>query len=190
MFGGDIGIYTGFKEGIFSVSENDREIIHTLPSLLENVAMIFLGYDEISWITRQALIKCDTFQCAVNYLSTAPIIAPGYLTIAGTGRYEGAVISRDRNGAAHIEMLTEERWMLVQTNDDHFAGVCQTRCQVGNANMNAIGSANLNADNLRSNVMLQTPTLNDGTIFSAIMNPKLGLIDVFGINSDYPEPAR
>jgi len=128
MFAGDIGIYTGFKEGVFSVSENDREIIHTLESLLLNVAMIFEGYDEISWITRQALIKCETFECAVNHLSSASIIAPGYLTVAGTGRYDGAVISRDRNGAAHIEMLSEERWALVQTNDDHFAGICQTRC--------------------------------------------------------------
>jgi len=56
--------------------------------------------------------------------------------------------------------------------------------------MNAIGTANLNAENLRSQVMLVNPTLNDGTIFSAIMNPKLGIIDVVGIDSDYPEPAR
>jgi hypothetical protein len=34
MFAGDIGVYTGFKPGAFSLSENDREIIHTFESLM------------------------------------------------------------------------------------------------------------------------------------------------------------
>jgi hypothetical protein len=113
MFAGDIGLYTGFKAGAFSVSENDREMIHTMTSLEENIAMIFMGYKEISWITREALILCDDFECAFNYLIQTPIIASGYLIMAGTKNYEGAIISRDRFGAAHVDMLSNKTWALV-----------------------------------------------------------------------------
>jgi hypothetical protein len=113
MFAGDIGIYTGFKEGAFSLSENDREIIHDWESFMKNVAMIFIGYKEISWITREALIQCDDFECAFNHLVSTPIIAPGYLILAGTKDYQGAVISRDRLGAAHVEMLSAKNWFVV-----------------------------------------------------------------------------
>lgn len=56
MFAGSIGIYTAFKDGAFSVSENDRFTGHTLKNFLKNLAMIFLGYKEISWIIRDAMI--------------------------------------------------------------------------------------------------------------------------------------
>jgi len=102
MFAGDLGVYTGFKEGVFSVSENDRQTHITIDKIIENVAMIFMGYNEISWITREALTMCDDFECAFNHLVSSPIIAPGYLTMAGTKDYEGAIISRDRFGAAHV----------------------------------------------------------------------------------------
>jgi len=62
------------------------------------------------------------------YFATAPIIAPGYLTMAGVKDYEGAIVSRDKFGAAHIDMINYKNWNVIQTNDDHFAGVCQTRC--------------------------------------------------------------
>jgi hypothetical protein len=41
------------------------------------------------------------------------MVAPCYLTIAGIKDNEGAVISRDRFGAAHIDQLSEDRWFLV-----------------------------------------------------------------------------
>jgi N-acylethanolamine-hydrolysing acid amidase len=75
--------------------------------------MIFMGYNEISWITRDALIECNDWECAINKLSSSSIIAPGYLIVAGVKDYEGAVISRDRFGPAHTEMLTHDRWFVV-----------------------------------------------------------------------------
>jgi len=53
-----------------------------------------------------------------------PSMSPGYVIIAGTGKLEGAVISRDRLAPAHIETLTEDKWFVAQTNDDHFSGIC------------------------------------------------------------------
>jgi len=70
------------------------------------------------------LINCDNFECALSYFVSTPIIAPGYLTVAGVKEFEGAIISRSKQGAPHVEMLSYKNWNIIQTNDDHFAGVC------------------------------------------------------------------
>ena len=57
------------------------------------------------------------------------------MILAGTKDYEGTIISRDRFAPAHVDNLTSDRWYLLQTNDDHYAGECEERCKVGNARM-------------------------------------------------------
>lgn len=133
------------------------------------------------------MTNCDNFECAIAYFATAPIIAPGYLTVAGVKKYEGAVISRDKFGAAHIEMLSHANWYVAQTNDDHFDGVCQNRCQVANANLQKVGTEGMNPDSLRYDVMFQNATLNDRTIFSTIMIPATGVIDAVPVKSEFPD---
>lgn len=65
--------------------------------------MILAGYKPISWVIRDCLIQCDTFDCAKQLLSDTTIVAPGYITLAGTKGYEGVVISRDRMKPAHVD---------------------------------------------------------------------------------------
>jgi len=128
MMAGAIGIYTGIRDGAFSITENARTSEMTSEKVFENLKLIFEGYNEVSWLVRDVLTNCEDFQCALNNLMTSPIITPAYLIVAGVQEYEGAVISRDRFGTAHVEMLSEENWYVAQTNDDHFTGVCQGRC--------------------------------------------------------------
>ena len=49
-------------------------------------------------------------------LSNDPIITPFYVIIGGIKDYEGAVITRNRVGSAHIDYLSDENWYLIQTN--------------------------------------------------------------------------
>jgi len=135
-------------------------------------------------------MKSNTFEEALSYLASEPIIDSGYLILAGINKYEGAVISRNREGAAHIEMLSDKNWVIVQTNDDHFSGDCKERCQTANRNIKAIGTENLTADKLRSEVMLQGPNLNDITIFSAVFIPGKASIDIIAIDSEIPYVDR
>ena len=116
MFAGLTGIYTAFKDGAFSLSENQRDLGEGVVGFLKNVLMIFTGYSEISWIVRDAFIQCDDFYCAESYLSSQPVIAPGYLIVAGLKGDEGVVISRDRFGVAHVDRLNDTRWYILQTN--------------------------------------------------------------------------
>jgi len=135
---------------------------------------------------RDVLTNCADFECALNNLMTTPIINLSYVIVAGVGNYEGAAISRDRFGSAHVEMLSEENWFVVQTNDDHFTGKCRGRCTTGIENMNALGAEGLNKDTMKYEVMFKGPTLNDITVFDAIMIPGEGYLDAIGVDSDYP----
>jgi hypothetical protein len=56
--------------------------------------------------------------------------------------------------------------------------------------MELMGQEDLNAENFRNEVMLANPTLNDMTIFNAILNPSQGFIDVIPVDSDYPDVSR
>ena len=139
--------------------------------------LIFLGFDEISWAIRKSFDHCETFDCAFNYLSDAPIIAPGYIIMAGLKENEGAIISRDRWGPANITTLSEDRWYLAETNEDHFAGVCHSRCRSANKNMQALGQQALDLEKLKFDVLFQEPNFNHETLYQSMMVPSQGLFD-------------
>ena len=79
------------------------------------MAMLYAGHSEISWAVRETLTECDTYKCAYQKLTTEKIDALGYLILAGTKKDEGVVISRDRDGTAHVDHLnaTDGKWFLV-----------------------------------------------------------------------------
>lgn len=115
QFSGIVGIYTGFKNNAFSVSENQRTVTDgsDMMGFITNAGMILSGYKAISWVIREALETCDTFDCARVYLSQTPIIADGYIILAGLKDYEGMIISRNRFSVAHVDQLSEDRWFLL-----------------------------------------------------------------------------
>jgi len=115
-----------------------------------------------------------------------PMITPSYLILAGVGKYEGATISRDRFGAANVDMLSEDKWYVIQTNDDHYTGACRDRCQTAHENLEAVGQDLVDKDTLRYDVMFKGPTLNDITVFDAIMIPGQNFLDTIGVISDNP----
>ena len=48
----------------------------------------------------------------------------GYMTLAGVKENEGVLISRDIDGTVHEKHLTEEKWFLLQTNDNELGKQC------------------------------------------------------------------
>jgi len=68
--------------------------------------MAFLGYDEISWIIRESFETCGDWDCAYLKLSGTPIVADGYITLAGVKEDENAIIVRDHFGSAHTYHMT------------------------------------------------------------------------------------
>ena len=68
---------------------------------------MLMGYTKVDWLYRDVLIECETYECAFDKLSKENLIAPVYFIIAGTQPNQGAIITRDRSGIAHIDNLTE-----------------------------------------------------------------------------------
>lgn len=156
MFAGDTGLYTAEKNGAFSLSLNARhpESEDHVKNFVANLVEIFSGWKQLGWVIRDTFTNCNDFACAKEALTTEQVISPGYIILGGLSGNEGVVISRDKSGPANIRTLSDDTWFLVQTNDDHFAGVCQERCQVANANMNKLTPETINAEVLFNDVML------------------------------------
>jgi hypothetical protein len=60
MFGGLAGMQTGFKRGAFSISLNQREPSDqtSWSDFIENADLIFLSYNQPSWVIRDTLAEC------------------------------------------------------------------------------------------------------------------------------------
>eukprot|EP00350_Pseudokeronopsis_sp_OXSARD2_P014061 CAMPEP_0170546808 /NCGR_PEP_ID=MMETSP0211-20121228/5142_1 /TAXON_ID=311385 /ORGANISM="Pseudokeronopsis sp., Strain OXSARD2" /LENGTH=218 /DNA_ID=CAMNT_0010851455 /DNA_START=356 /DNA_END=1012 /DNA_ORIENTATION=+ len=186
MFGGHLGIFTGFKNQAFSLNINQRSSESTPYKVYENIKLIGEGYNEVAWAIRDVLTQCEDYDCALDYLSSSPIIAPTYYILAGVKNDEGAVITRERFEPAAIEVLSETNWYVSITNDDQFAGQCQTRCKVVKENMEELGRENLNVESLMNDVMLRNFTLNEISIYSTISGPSEGLFETIPVKSDFP----
>jgi len=188
MFAGLTGVFTGHREG-FSISLNERK-----PSwrsdpwdFLLNLGDIFLGYPQVSHVIRDTLTECSTYECAFNRLATTSQIAPSYYAVAGTKGYEGAIISRDRHGVAHIDMISDSRWYVNQANDDHWTGVCTIRCSYVRETMDSIGQANITGEKM-VNMLKEWPSNNEHSIYNVLMINSEQVFDAQLIASDKPAP--
>jgi hypothetical protein len=139
------------------------------------MVLIFLGFDEISWSIRNAFETCESYDCAFNYMHDHPVIAPGYVVMGGLKGNEGAIISRDRWAPAHVDLLSEDRWYLTQTNSDHWKKICLDRCSTACKNMDAIGETNISLDTMREDVLFIHPNFNEITLYNSKMSASLGV---------------
>jgi N-acylethanolamine-hydrolysing acid amidase len=171
MYAGLNGVPTGWRDE-FSISINNRKPSNrtSATDLLENIGLIFMGYSQNMKLIRDTLQECSTYDCAFKKLTYTPQIAPSYFAIAGSKNKQGAVITKDRMGPAHIDLLTPDNWYVAQTNDDHWTGVCTIRCQYVRESMDAIGRDNITPEKLR-NILLQWPSNNEHSIYNALMIP-------------------
>jgi len=117
-----VGIHTGMRMDGWTVEQNTREP-NERPKNLQ--ALQDGKGDLFGWRVRQILETTPTYQGALTTLVNAEFIAPMYFIMSGKGRYEGAVITKDR-GDEHlpdteaVRQLSEANgtWYLLQTNDD------------------------------------------------------------------------
>lgn len=187
MFAGIIGVYTGMKPNGFSISQNTRAFCSpdTYPSLAENIAMLWAGYKENSWIIRDALTNCDDYQCAYLKLRDEPQPSFGYNILAGTKGDEGVVLARDKWGTVHEDHLDSANgiWYLVQTNNDHWDTGCDGRCAAAVADMESVSQAKMSHDTLLGDVFMQPPVLAHGTIYNTFFAPSQSIMETIPLEA-------
>jgi len=155
---------------------------------LKTIGSIFLGHTEVGIAVRDGFIKCEDYACITDHMANVRLITPVFFIIAGTEKNEGMVMSRWMDSVANIRTLADN-WYVFQTNDDHFDGVCQERCQDGIAHLEALGQANLTPETLLNEVMLKSHTFSDKTIYTTMIVPSKNQFACYPEDTDMPYVA-
>lgn len=167
---GSVFALTGIRYGAFAVNVDTRYSKQPLSELVN----VFLD-DAVPdvWLLRQVLVEESNYHDALKRLKETRIGAPVYFMISGTKDNEGCVIERDCNGVHAAYELSNATWFLVQTNYDRDQpdpwhdprrGAVENR-------LRERGSAGLDGKVLYEDFMTEWPTMNIGTIMTAIMVP-------------------
>jgi len=177
QFAGYVGILSGLRPSDgFSITINTRNYPEGIQELFYEVlvALEQKNSNLVSFLSRDTLMTQSSFEAAVAFLSTRPLIADVYYTIAGAESNQGAVISRNRINATDVWRLQPpSQWFLLQTNYDHWgpAPWYDDRVTPGNNNMNAMGQKQLSLDGLMQ-VLTAKPTMNLQTTYSIVASPQ------------------
>lgn len=171
-FAGMVGLLTGQKPNVYTVSVDERDEGSWWMNAIE---ALLAGTHGISTLhVRDALADKEmNFEDVVDFLSNKRFIAPCYIIVGGTKPGEGAVITRDRTAAQDVWRLDADngRWFLVETNYDHWLAPPKSddRRDPAIKAMNDITRGGLNATSL-FNVMSTPPVLNSGTTYTVVMS--------------------
>jgi len=98
MTGGTPTFPTGYKQGAFSITLNQRNPTKGQTGYLANLGWMASGYAQVASLLRDTLEKCDNYTCALAKLQNDYTCAPVYFILAVTKDYEGVIISRDHDG--------------------------------------------------------------------------------------------
>mmetsp|Transcript_26684 Transcript_26684/g.48064 ORF Transcript_26684/g.48064 Transcript_26684/m.48064 type:complete len:331 (+) Transcript_26684:1005-1997(+) len=165
-----LGVGTGVKPGVFSISQNQRNDGHNE----YNYVALSLGYKGVLLEIRKALETAHSYKDALELLSTDHIAAASYDTMAGP--HSGSVVTRDRLNSADIWHLNESQWWLVQTNFDHWLSPPATdnnRAQTAISYIEAQTPAGMNFTTLYE-ALSTYPVLNPTTVFTSLLDPVTG----------------
>ncbi|XP_046853334.1 acid ceramidase-like [Xenia sp. Carnegie-2017] len=181
-FTGFVGAVNGVKQGVFSLTMNERfKINGGFVGILEWI----LGNREAKWTTflaRDVLESSSSFEMAYNALSNKKILAPCYYILGGNSTGQGVVITRDRTRSIHPMRMkqTEAGWYVLQTNYDHWEAplIIDDRRTPGKKCMNDMTQKNVGFKGLY-NVMSTVPVLNELTSYTVLMQVNTGKVESY-----------
>ncbi|KAI3385168.1 hypothetical protein SNEBB_000049 [Seison nebaliae] len=172
-FPGVIGVNSGQKDHGFSLSLNQRFTMKEWEEILR------FWIDSDAWpatvAARSVFDQFNSFNSAVQYMSTISLISPAYYIMAGNEHEQGVVITRDADRAVDIYPINinDGRWYVLETNYDRW-----TTPKPGDDRrdpaihlLNGIGRQRFNKNTLLS-VLDTKPIVNNLTIYTCVMSPQ------------------
>lgn len=120
MLAGTTIIVTGVAKGHFAVSIDARSSFR--PSLIAATQAASSGGYIFGELVRRSLEMDVSYERAVSFYQQTPMIAGGYLILAGAKAGEGAVVTTNTSAMLNdVWRLGDDRgWYLVETNYDHW----------------------------------------------------------------------
>ncbi|XP_022106266.1 acid ceramidase-like isoform X2 [Acanthaster planci] len=181
-FAGYIGVITGVKPGVLTMTMNAR---HSPDSGFLGFLQWIMGRRSEQWtgfFMRDTLMEATDYATTKTRVVNAKLMAPAYIILGGTKTGEGSIIVIDREKPAYVEELDPKngKWFLVQTNydptdkppfyDDRRTSAL--KCMT-NTTQKAVGLGPI------YNVLSTKPNLNLLTTYSALMQVNMGYLETF-----------
>ncbi|CAF3770966.1 unnamed protein product [Rotaria magnacalcarata] len=181
-FAGYIGVITGVRPGVFSISMNERYGLKGgYIGLIEWIFNINRNQSFVTFAMRDMLTTSETYDQAVKFLADVKLTAPCYYILAGPVSKQGVIITRSRNGSDDIKPLGKDNlWFLIETNYDNWKKppFFDDRITPCIKCMEMKGKNQVTFESL-FNVFSSRPVLNKLTVYTALMEPATGRLESF-----------
>jgi len=187
---GFIGVHTAFRPHAYSLAMNKRTVYGRLGfestghQAALNLASAQAGGRSYMLLLRKTLEQASDFATALSTISTAKFAAPLYLTLAGSGPFEGAVVTVDRcqpGGSESLDVRRLDRsdhWFLVQANEDQWQPRHGRRHLQATKDLLHIGQYDLTQERLRMAMTKPPLVFNHMTQFTWVMTASTGAFDM------------
>ncbi|KAM4802078.1 acid ceramidase [Urocitellus parryii] len=189
-FAGYVGMLTGFKPGLFSLTLNER---FSMNGGYIGILEWILGKKDAMWIgfiTRSVLENSTSYEEAKNILTKTKLLAPAYFILGGNRSGEGCVITRERKDSLDVYELDPKngRWYVVQTNYDRWKSpfFLDDRRTPTKMCLNRTTQENLSFSTLYD-VLSTKPVLNKLTVFTTLIDVTKGHYETY--LRDCPDPC-
>eukprot|EP00827_Trimyema_finlayi_P005651 TRINITY_DN608_c0_g1_i2.p1 TRINITY_DN608_c0_g1~~TRINITY_DN608_c0_g1_i2.p1 ORF type:complete len:233 (-),score=56.74 TRINITY_DN608_c0_g1_i2:77-775(-) len=194
---GTVGFHSGMKPQEFAVSINSRKAYDDEYFRKNFIQILQQQKWNVQYILRKCLENAQTYQEAVEILSTVSLDQTVYFIVSGTQKNEGVVIERDKEAVYAAYKLSESKWFLVQTNYDReiddmpiliFNQTLQdaklshkrdNRKTPAEDKLYEIGQNNIKRELLMNSILSQAPCKHSLTILSIIMSAQTGEFNQF-----------
>jgi len=181
-FAGFVGVYNGVRPQRFTVTANERfDIDGGYVGLLK-----WLMGEDTAWMTllvREVMETADSYDEAVERLSTTKLMAPVYYIVGGNSSGQGQIITRSRDKTlevTHLNISQPNGWYILETNYDPSKPplFIDDRRTPGNACMQKLTRKNVGFEGI-FNVLSSTTNLNKLTAYTTLMQVDTGTLETY-----------
>ncbi|XP_006893626.1 PREDICTED: acid ceramidase [Elephantulus edwardii] len=189
-FAGYVGMLTGFKPGLFSLTLNER---FTLNGGYMGILEWIMGKKDATWIgfiTRSVLENSTSYEEAKSILIKTKLLAPAYFILGGNQSGEGCVITRDRKTSLDVNELNAKqgKWYVVETNYDRWKNpfFLDDRRTAAKICLNQTTQEKISLEGIYD-ILSTKPVLNKLTVFTTLMDVTKGRFESY--LRDCPDPC-
>uniref|UniRef100_A0A8D2Q848 Acid ceramidase n=2 Tax=Varanus komodoensis TaxID=61221 RepID=A0A8D2Q848_VARKO len=187
---GYVGMITGMKPGIFTLTLNER---FSLDGGYIGVFEWVIGQRDgwwMSFLTRSVLENNTSYEAAKDRLANTKLLAPAYFILGGNKSEEGCIITRSRAAALDIWNLNLKKgiWYVVETNYDHWKDpfILDDRRHPAMRCLNQTKQEQMTVSAMY-NVLSTKPILNKLTVSTTLMEVSKAHIETY--LRDCPDPC-
>ncbi|XP_047433183.1 acid ceramidase [Mugil cephalus] len=189
-FAGYVGMLTGIKPNLFTLTMNER---FSLNGGYIGILEWILGKRDGMWmsfLTRSVLENAMSYEEAKSRLSQTKLLAPAYFILGGNQTGQGCIITRSRELSIDVLEIDLKlgRWYVLETNYDHWKEplFLDDRRTPAMKCMNQTAQKNISLKTLYD-VLSTKPVLNKLTTYTTLMQVSEGKLEAY--IRDCPNPC-